>query len=260
MLICLFMQCPRCRTENREQRRFCAECGTQLNLACAVCCFANEPEEKFCGGCGTPIAAASSSPESKFSSPNLYTPKYLAEKILQSKTALEGERKQVTTLFCDIANSTVLANRLGPEDMHELLNRFFELALSEVHRYEGTINQFLGDGFMALFGAPLAHEDHARRAALAALDIQNELEALVVQTGQPIKVRMGWNSGAVVIGAIGDNFPHQFPLGQYITLRQPQPCLHALSFLLHHPDKAHQELLQQVLENIAYAYQRLAMI
>src|SRR5437870_5666752 len=84
---------------------------------------------------------------------------------------LEGERKQVTVLFCDIANSTALAERVGPDIMHGLLNRFFEVALAEVHRYEGTINQFLGDGFMALFGAPLAHEDHARRAALAALAI-----------------------------------------------------------------------------------------
>jgi hypothetical protein len=98
-----------------------------------------------------------------------YTPPHLAEKILTSRNALEGERKQVTVLFCDLANSTALAERLGPEHMHTLLNHFFALALDAVHRYEGTINQFLGDGFMALFGAPLAHEDHARRAVLAAL-------------------------------------------------------------------------------------------
>ena len=205
MIICLFMQCPECHTENREQRRFCALCGTQLNLTCASCGFANEPGEKFCGGCGIQIIADAPASESKFNSPSLYTPKHLAEKILQSKTTLEGEHKQVTTLFCDIANSTVLANRLGPEAMHALLNQFFELALTEVHRYEGTINQFLGDGFMALFGAPLAHEDHARRAALAALDVQRELEALVAQIGQSIAVRMGLNTGEVVIGAIGDN-------------------------------------------------------
>jgi predicted ATPase/class 3 adenylate cyclase len=176
-----------------------------LNFACPSCGFSNEPGEKFCGGCGSPIDGASSAPEPKFSSPTLYTPKHLADKILQSKSALEGERKQVTALFCDIANSTVLANRLGPEAMHTLLNQFFELALAEVHRYEGTINQFLGDGFMALFGAPLAHEEHARRAALAALDIQNELQQLVLRTGHPVEVRMGLNTGPVVIGAIGDN-------------------------------------------------------
>jgi hypothetical protein len=108
--------------------------------------------------------------------PLSYTPKHLAEKILTSRSALEGERKQVTVLFCDLANSTPMAERIGPEAMHILLNRFFELALQEVHRYEGTINQFLGDGFMALFGAPLAHEDHAKRAVLAALALQRTLQ------------------------------------------------------------------------------------
>jgi class 3 adenylate cyclase len=88
---------------------------------------------------------------------------------------MEGERKPVTVLFCDLANSTALAGRLGPEAMHTLLSRFFELALGEIHRYEGTINQFRGDGFMALFGAPVAHEDHARRAVLAALGLNRAL-------------------------------------------------------------------------------------
>jgi class 3 adenylate cyclase/tetratricopeptide (TPR) repeat protein len=199
------MQCTQCNANNREERRFCAECGSQLILACPSCGFANKPGENFCGGCGVKIIASATSPESKFNSPSLYTPKHLADKILQSKTALEGERKQVTALFCDIANSTVLANRLGPEEMHALLNQFFEMALAEVHRYEGTINQFLGDGFMALFGAPLAHEDHAHRAALAAMDIQRELEKMVESMGQSIQVRMGLNTGLVVIGAIGDN-------------------------------------------------------
>src|SRR5262249_22678583 len=139
--------------------------------------------------------------------PLSYTPKHLAEKILTSRSALEGERKQVTVLFCDLANSTPIAERLGPEHMHTLLNRFFELALREVHRYEGTINQFLGDGFMALFGAPLAHEDHARRAVLAALALQHTLKE--AHLGEPYEVecafRMGLNSGLVVVGSIGDN-------------------------------------------------------
>ena len=121
MLTCVFMQCFQCHAENRKERRFCAECGASLNLACPSCGFSNQPGERFCGGCGSQIAEAASAPESKFSSPTLYTPKHLAEKILQSKSALEGERKQVTALFCDIANSTALANRLGPEEMHALL-------------------------------------------------------------------------------------------------------------------------------------------
>src|SRR5215467_2979808 len=131
------------------------------------------------------------------------------EKILTSKTALEGERKQVTVLFCDLANSTATAERLGPEHMHTLLNRFFALALDAVHRYEGTINQFLGDGFMALFGAPLAHEDHARRAVLAALAIdrvlqEREGQLADVESGMLV-LRMGLNTGFVVVGAIGND-------------------------------------------------------
>jgi class 3 adenylate cyclase len=139
--------------------------------------------------------------------PLSYTPQYLAEKILTSRSTREGERKQVTVLFCDLANSTPIAERLGPEHMHTLLNRFFALALEVVHGCEGTINQFLGDGFMALFGAPIAQEDHARRGVLAALALQRTLKD--ADLGRPYGVecafRMGLNSGLVVVGSIGDN-------------------------------------------------------
>src|SRR5947199_6952701 len=134
---------------------------------------------------GTP-ARTSTPATANAREPLSYTPKHLAEKILTSRSALEGERKQVTVLFCDLANSTPIAERIGPEHMHTLLNRFFELALSEVHRYEGTINQFLGDGFMALFGAPLAHEDHARRGVFAALALQRTLKE--ADLGKPYNV------------------------------------------------------------------------
>ncbi len=149
-----------------------------------------------------PAAAAETTPLS-------YTPPHLADKILTSRSALEGERKQVTVLFCDLQNSTPLAATLGPEAMHALLNRFFEIALRVVHSYEGTINQFLGDGFMAFFGAPLAHEDHARRAVLAALELQRSLQDHHTELGAPHGVacafRMGLNTGLVVVGSIGDN-------------------------------------------------------
>jgi len=137
-------------------------------------------------------------------SPNAYTPSHLADKILTSRAALEGERKQVTVLFCDIVDSTALAARIGEEQMHALLSRFFELAMAEVHRYEGTINQFLGDGFMALFGAPVAHEDHTRRAVLAALDIRRAV-ADAGESFRGLELRMGLNTGPVVVGKIGDN-------------------------------------------------------
>jgi class 3 adenylate cyclase/predicted ATPase len=155
----------------------------------------------------TPPAAAPTSSQDR--EPLSYTPPHLAEKILTSRSALEGERKPVTVLFCDLANSTALAVHLGPERMHTLLHRFFELALDVVHRYEGTINQFLGDGFMALFGAPLAHEDHARRAVLAALDLQRTLANHHADLGEPYgvtcAVRLGLNTGLVVVGSIGNN-------------------------------------------------------
>jgi class 3 adenylate cyclase/tetratricopeptide (TPR) repeat protein len=145
----------------------------------------------------------------RFGSPESYTPKHLAEKILTSKAALEGERKQVTVLFCDLVGSTALAERIGAEAMHGVVNRFFTLALAEVHRYEGTINQFLGDGFMALFGAPVAHEDHARRAILAAVGLQGVMRERPIDLGLPqgesLAIRIGLNTGAVVVGAIGDN-------------------------------------------------------
>lgn len=139
--------------------------------------------------------------------PLSYTPHHLAEKILTSRSALEGERKQVTVLFCDLTNSTALAEQLGPEAMHDLLKQFFALALDEIHRYEGTINQFLGDGFMALFGAPIAHEDHAWRAIVAAVGLRQRMadRALGVSYGVEISLRMGLNTGQVIVGAIGDN-------------------------------------------------------
>jgi class 3 adenylate cyclase len=161
------------------------------------------------GATGSALPSAAVPAQVQDQAPLSYTPKHLADKILTTRSALEGERKQVTVLFCDIANSTPLVARLGPEAMHTLFNRFFELALDEVHRYEGTINQFLGDGFMALFGAPIAYEDHARRAVLAALGLQHRLGERRVDFGLPsgedLAVRMGLNTGLVVVGSIGDN-------------------------------------------------------
>src|SRR2546425_1974825 len=192
------MKCPRCQHEPPPGSNFCLECGARLALVCASCGTDFPAGSRFCNKCGAPVTAGAT-PESRFASPETYTPRHLAEKILTSRSALEGERKLVTVLFCDIANSTALAERLGPEAMHTLLNAFFELALTEVHRYEGTINQFLGDGFMALFGAPIAHEDHARRAVLAAVGIRQRLHTGPTPLGQPygveVAVRMGLHTG-----------------------------------------------------------------
>jgi class 3 adenylate cyclase len=205
---------------------FCGQCGGKLAALCPRCGSECPPGFKFCGACGAPLAAAAvepppaerpaappSEPVRPAASPQSYTPAHLATQVLGSKSALEGERKQVTVLFCDLVGSTSLAERLGPETMHLLLNRFFELALSEVHRYEGTINQFLGDGFMALFGAPIAHEDHARRAALAALGLQRllaEHSAEMDESSAELRFRMGINTGWVVVGGIGDQLRRDY--------------------------------------------------
>jgi class 3 adenylate cyclase/tetratricopeptide (TPR) repeat protein len=202
------MKCGRCRQENPLGSNFCLGCGARLGSACAACGTELPAGSRFCNRCGTPVQTETrASP--RFASPASYTPKHLAEKILTSRSALEGERKHVSVLFCDIAGSTALAERLGAEAMHVLLNRFFELALAEVQRYEGTINQFLGDGFMALFGAPLAHQDHAHRAVLAAAGIQRALREQQGKFGLPgeveLRTRMGLNTGPVVVGKIGDD-------------------------------------------------------
>jgi class 3 adenylate cyclase len=201
------IHCPRCQHENEDGAKFCEECAAPLARTCGNCGHQVSVTAKFCPECAHPTASTTAAP--RFTAPDAYTPKHLAKKILTSKSALEGERKQVTVLFCDLVGSTGLAERLGAEAMHRLLTRFFDLALAEVHRYEGTVNQFLGDGFMALFGAPIAHEDHARRAALAALGLQRAIHERAADLGMPhgesLSVRMGLNTGLVVVGAIGDN-------------------------------------------------------
>ncbi|HXV81288.1 MAG TPA: adenylate/guanylate cyclase domain-containing protein, partial [Candidatus Binatia bacterium] len=201
------MKCLRCQHENPPQAKFCLECGTRLGLTCAKCGTDLPADAKFCLHCGQPVSAGLTLPQ--FTSPGSYTPKHLAEKILSSKSALEGERKQVSVLFVDVSGFTSLSERLDPEDVHGLINRAFELMLGEVHRYEGTVNQFLGDGIMALFGAPIAHEDHARRAVHAALGIQKALadykEELEQRQGIRFQARQGINTGLVVVGSIGSD-------------------------------------------------------
>src|SRR6266446_8651877 len=152
------MQCPACQHENPAGQKFCGECGTRLSSA------AQGP------GPALPAAQPLEPPgvTDRFASPVAYTPRHLAEKILTSKSVIEGERKQVTVMFADVSGFTAMSERLDPEEIHAIMDRAFEVILNSVHRYEGTINQFLGDGVMALFGAPIAHEDHAHRALSAA--------------------------------------------------------------------------------------------
>lgn len=202
------MHCPACGRENRTQARFCAGCGAELSRACASC-GAELPEgARFCDSCGrlvdeTPAAAAAAP------APGAYTPRHLAEKILTTRSAIEGERKQVTVLFADVAGFTAMSTRLDPEELHAIMDGCFQHVMEAVHRYEGTVNQFTGDGVMALFGAPIAHEDHAVRAVAAALEMQRALAVYAAELrrtrGLEFGLRIGLNTGPVVVGKIGDD-------------------------------------------------------
>ena len=203
------MKCPKCLFDNREGVKFCEECGAKLELVCPVCGTRIPPGRKFCGECGRDLSEPAETVPLDYSEPQSYTPKHLADKILTGRSAIEGERKLVTVLFADVANSTSVFGRLDPEQVHDIMDGCFRILMDEVHRYEGTINQFTGDGVMALFGAPIAHEDHAQRACHASLAIQKAFvsygEKLERDHGIEFKMRIGLNTGLVVVGAIGDD-------------------------------------------------------
>jgi class 3 adenylate cyclase/tetratricopeptide (TPR) repeat protein len=171
--------CPACQAENPEAARFCNQCGKALAIT------------------------------SDKAAPQSYTPKHLADRILKTRGAMQGERKRVTVLFADIKGSTKLAQEAGAELWHEILDRFFAILSTAVHRFEGTVNQYTGDGIMALFGAPIAHEDHAQRACLAALEMQTEVRRFAnefrLTKGINLSMRVGLNTGEVIVGRIGDD-------------------------------------------------------
>jgi class 3 adenylate cyclase/tetratricopeptide (TPR) repeat protein len=215
------MKCPRCKHDNPAGVKFCGECGARLETACPSCGASNPPGNKFCGQCGASLVEALTS--TKFASPETYTPKHLAEKILTSKSALEGERKQVTVLFADMKGSMELLAERDPEEARKLLDPVIEHMMEAVHRYEGTVSNLMGDGIMALFGAPLAHEDHAVRACYAALRMQESVtryaDGVRRTEGVPIQIRVGLNSGEVVVGAIGNDLKMDYTaIGQTVHL------------------------------------------
>jgi class 3 adenylate cyclase/tetratricopeptide (TPR) repeat protein len=221
------MQCSKCQFDNESGALFCNECGTKLEFACPQCGKVNAPGSKFCNKCGQALGeAAHLSPTPNAfdkAQPQSYTPKHLADKILNTRSALEGERKLVTVLFADVANFTSLSEKLEPEEVHQIMEGCLRILMDEIHQYEGTINQFTGDGVMALFGAPLAHEDHAQRACYAALAVQKDLaeysEKVRKDFGQEFRMRIGLNSGPVVVGSIGDDLHMDYTaIGDTINL------------------------------------------
>ena len=225
------MRCSGCAAENAPDCRFCSECGARLVSICPSCRFENAPAAKFCGGCGARLTGAAA-PAVTQPAPESYTPKPLAERILRSRGALEGERKQVTVLFADIKGSMELIQGADPEDARRILDPTIEAMMRAVHRYEGTVNKVLGDGIMALFGPPIAHEDHAVRACYAALAMQNALREISEKTrrdfGVEVQVRTDLHSGEVVVRTIGNDLTMDYDaIGQttHLASRMEQLAL-----------------------------------
>ena len=190
------MKCPRCERENELGARFCQECAMPLARACAKCGRPLSPTARFCSACAHP-------------------------------TALEGERKQVTILFADVVRSMDLAAAVGAERLREIMTELVERAAAVVKRYDGTVDKFTGDGLMAVFGAPIALEDHAVRACLAALGIQDEARRLadMVESRDAVslRVRIGLNSGQVIAGEIGSGALGYTSIGEQVGMAQCQP-------------------------------------
>jgi class 3 adenylate cyclase/tetratricopeptide (TPR) repeat protein len=208
------MNCPKCLFDNPEGMLFCGKCGARLDKTCPSCHFPNPVEFDFCGRCGSSLGKVETAPAIDYSQPHSYTPKFLADKILSGGKALEGERKVVTVLFADVVNYTGMSEKLDPEEVHQIMDGCFHILMDEIHRYEGTIDKFTGDGVMALFGAPIAHEDHAQRACYAALAIQKALKPYGQKTereiGIPFKMRLGLNSGPVIVSSIGSDLKMEY--------------------------------------------------
>jgi len=203
-------RCAQCQQDNPPGAKFCSGCGARLEAVCPTCGRANAPGSRFCNECGASLAdGVARVAVSRFASPQAYTPKHLAERILTSRQTLEGERKQVTVLFADVKGSTELLEDLDPEDARKLLDPVLERMMEAVHRYEGTVANVMGDGIKAIFGAPLAHEDHAVRACYAALAMQQTVRRYAADVrrthGVEVQIRVGLNSGGVVVRSIGND-------------------------------------------------------
>jgi class 3 adenylate cyclase/tetratricopeptide (TPR) repeat protein len=215
------VKCPKCKFENPEAAKFCNECGSKLEIACPQCGEVNPVGSKFCNECGhaltVPVSPALKelSFDEKLAKIQLYLPKDLTQKILAQKDKIEGERKQVTVMFCDMEGFTSLAEKLGSEETYALMDRVYEILIGKVHDYEGTVNELTGDGIIALFGAPVALEDAPQRAIRAALAIHREISKFSEKIKSEsrissIKVRIGIHTGPVVVGTLGNDLRVEF--------------------------------------------------
>jgi len=222
------MRCPTCRNENPEGVKFCGECGARLERTCPQCHAVNPPQFKFCGECGQPFSAPPETSQPKHPSKKRTVPSQppqeLTEKILAQKGRIEGERRQVTVMFCDLEGSTALTEKLGDEKAFVLIDEIFGILTQQVHKYEGTVQEFRGDGIMALFGAPIALENAAQRAVNAALAIQQEATKFrhriqEENRGPGVRMRIGIHTGPVVLGTIGSDLRLEFQvIGDTVNL------------------------------------------
>jgi predicted ATPase/class 3 adenylate cyclase len=216
------MKCPKCQVENEEPRRFCRKCGAKLLIVCPSCNFKNLPRDSFCGGCGhcltqplEPVPANLSFDE-KLDKIQRYLPKGLTEKILSQRNKIEGERKQVTVMFCDMEGFTSLTERLGPEKAYSVMDQVYEILIHKVHDYEGVVNEMTGDGILALFGAPIALEDAPLRAIRSAYAIHREMNRFSIKIKEEtediphLKMRIGIHTGPVIVGSLGNNLRVEF--------------------------------------------------
>jgi class 3 adenylate cyclase/tetratricopeptide (TPR) repeat protein len=216
------MKCPQCHHENPDDAKFCNECANKLELICPECKKSNPPGSKFCNECAHNLTITSLEPEPKEPSVDekldkiqRYLPKGLAEKILSQRDRIEGERKQVTVMFCDMQGFTELTEMLGPEETYSIMDQIYEFLIHKVHDYEGTVNEMTGDGIVALFGAPIALEDAPQRAIWSALAIHREMVRFNDKTRDdlrvlPIKMRIGIHTGPVVVGTVGNDLRVEF--------------------------------------------------
>jgi class 3 adenylate cyclase/tetratricopeptide (TPR) repeat protein len=216
------MKCPNCQFDNPDDKKFCRECGAKLLLACPQCAAEILPSDKFCGECGLKISippeaqTKALSFDEKLTKIQRYLPKGLTDKILSQKDGIEGERKQVTVMFADMEGFTQLSEKLGPEEAYTVMDQVYEILIHKVHDYEGTVNEFTGDGIMALFGAPIALEDAPQRAIRSAYAIHREMTKFSDKMKQKketipsLKMRIGIHTGPVVVGTLGNDLRVEF--------------------------------------------------
>jgi class 3 adenylate cyclase/tetratricopeptide (TPR) repeat protein len=216
------MKCPKCQVDNKDEAKFCRKCGSKLLKICPQCSSENLPEDNFCDQCGHDLTRPSEpSPkdlsfDEKLAKIQRYLPKDLTEKILSQRDKIEGERKQVTVMFCDMEGFTQLSERLGPEEAYSIMDQVYEILIHKVHDYEGTVNEMTGDGIMALFGAPIALEDAPQRAIRSATVIHREMAKFSDRIKQerkdirPLKMRIGVHTGPVVVGTLGNDLRVEF--------------------------------------------------